>query len=252
VEVATTRLIEALLLPPGGLLLLGILGLLLSRTRFGRSLLAISLLSLFALSLPVTADLLYLTLEREPVITAERIEQAQAQAIVVLGGGRDLDAPEYGGDTLKPGALARIRYAARLAQETGLPVIPSGGNPGAVGEAEAVIARAILENEFGVPVREIERRSNTTWENARYTAALMKKLGIERIILVTDAGHMNRSLYAFRRNGIHPMPAPMNFHSVVSHEISSLERYLPSADAFLESSDAVHELLGMVWYRIKS
>ncbi len=251
-DVSTTRLIEALLLPPGGLLLLGILGLLLSRTRFGKSLLALSLLALFALSLPVTADLLYLALEGEPVISLERIAQEQPQAIVVLGGGRDLNAPEYHGDTIKPRTLARLRYAARLARETGLPVIPSGGSPGAVGEAEAVIARDLLENEFGVPVRDIERRSNTTWENARYTAALMKTLGIERIILVTDAGHMSRSLYAFHRNGITPLPAPMNFHSVVSHETSPLERYLPSAEALKESADAVHELIGAIWYGMKS
>ena len=105
-------------------------------------------ITLFALSLPVTADLLYLSLEREPVISRDRIAQEQPQAIVVLGGGRDLDAPEYGGDTIRPRTLARLRYAARLSRETGLPVIPSGGNPGAVGVAEAVIARDLLENEF--------------------------------------------------------------------------------------------------------
>ncbi len=250
-DVATTRLIEALVLPPGGLLLLAFAGLLLWRTRLGRRLLALSLILLLLLSLPATSDQLYLALERTPAITAERIALDRPQAIVLLGGGRYLNAPEYAGDTLKPRALARLRYAATLSRQNNLPVIPSGGNPGANGEAEAVIARDLLQNEFGVPVLAIERRSNTTWENARYTAQLMKQHDIERIILVTDAGHMTRSLYAFERNGIKPTPAPTNFLSVVTQEVSPVERYLPSARALNQSSDALHELIGLLWYRLK-
>jgi uncharacterized SAM-binding protein YcdF (DUF218 family) len=250
-DIVVTRLIETLLLPPGGLLLLSLLGLLFWRSKAGRRLLALSLTLLLILSLPLSADLLYLALEREPVISAERIAAQRPQAIVVLGGGRHLDAPEYGGDTVNPRSLARLRYAAKLARETGLPVIPSGGDPGARGKAVAVIARDLLQQEFGVNVLEIERRSNTTWENARYIAQLMQQHEIERIILVTDAGHMPRSLYAFARNGIQALPAPMNFRSVVSSEVSPLQRYLPSVRALHESSDALHELIGMLWYRLK-
>jgi uncharacterized SAM-binding protein YcdF (DUF218 family) len=251
VDVTTSRLIEALVLPPGGLLLLGLVGLLMWRNRLGRHLLALSLILLLILSLPVTADLLHQVLERSPVLTAERLSLDQPQAIVVLGGGRNLDAPEYDGDTVSLRTLARLRYAAKLSRKTGLPVIPSGGKPGAIGHAEAVIARDLLQDEFGVPVLEIERRSNTTWENARYTAQLMKQHHIERIILVTDASHMSRSLYAFRRNGIQPTPAPTNFLSLVTHETSPLARYLPSATAIKGSRDALHEFVGMLWYRLK-
>jgi uncharacterized SAM-binding protein YcdF (DUF218 family) len=250
-DVSVTRLIETLILPPGGLLFLGLLGLFFWRHAFGRRLLAFSLLVLLLLSLPITSELLYHTLETEPVITPERIASDRPQAIVVLGGGRDLDAPEYGGDTLSPRSLGRLRYAAKLARENALPVIPSGGNPGSLGVAEAVLARDLLTSEFGVQVSAIERRSNTTWENARYTAQLMKQKGIERIILVTDAWHMSRSLYAFERNGIHPTAAPTNFLSITSRLVSPAERYLPSARALKESRDALHELLGMFWYRLK-
>jgi uncharacterized SAM-binding protein YcdF (DUF218 family) len=250
-SLATSRLIEALVLPPGGLLLLGLAGLLMWRKRLGRLLLALSLALLLILSLPVASDLLNLSLEQAPVLTQERISLDRPQAIVVLGGGRHLNAPEYGGHTVSVRALARLRYAAKLSRKTGLPVIPSGGSPGAINQAEAVIARNLLQNEFGVPVLEIERRSKTTWENARYTAQLMKQHNIERIILVTDACHMNRSLYAFRRNGIEPTPAPTNFLSGSTHGISPLERYLPSARAIAASRDALHEIIGMLWYRLK-
>jgi uncharacterized SAM-binding protein YcdF (DUF218 family) len=251
VDVATSRLIEALVLPPGGLLLLGLMGLLMWRNRLGRYLLALSLILLLIVSLPITAGLLHLSLERAPVLTAERLSLDQPQAIVVLGGGRNLNAPEYNGDTISLRSLARLRYAAKLSRKTGLPVIPSGGNPGATGKAEAVIARNLLQDEFGVPVLEIERHSNTTWENARYTAQLMKQQDIERIILVTDASHMSRALYAFRRNGIQPTPAPTNFLSSATQETSPLARYLPSAKAIKASRDALHELVGMLWYRLK-
>ena len=136
-------------------------------------------------------------------------------------------------------------------RQTGLPVIPSGGNPGAIGTPEAILARDILQNEFGVKVAEIERHSDTTWENARYTAQLLKRLGLSRILLVTDAAHMPRALYAFRRNGVQVLPAPTHFSSVDGEEISRLERYLPSGIAIRDSDYAIHEYLGLLWYRTK-
>ncbi|MEJ2591016.1 MAG: YdcF family protein [Candidatus Thiodiazotropha sp.] len=250
-NVVTTRLIEAVLLPPGGLIFLGLVGLLLWRLKTGRRMLAISLTLLWLLSLPAVADLLLLGLERVPPVTAAQIAADKPEAIVVLGGGRDLDAPEYQGDTVTPNTLGRLRYAALLARQTGLPVIPSGGNPGAVGTPEAMLARDILQNEFGVKVMEIERHSDTTWENARYTAKLLKRLDLSRILLVTDAAHMPRALYAFRRNGVQALPAPTHFGSVGGAEISRLERYLPSGIAIRESSFAIHEYLGLLVYHMK-
>lgn len=250
-DVTTTRLIEALLLPPGGLIFMGLLGLLLWRLKTGRRLLAMSLILLWLLSLPIVADLLFLGLEHIPPVTAAQIEAEQPEVIVVLGGGRNLDAPEYAGDTVSPRTLTRLRYAARLARQTGLPVIPSGGNPGAIGIPEAKLARDILQNEFSVEVDTIESHSNTTWENARYTAQLLKQEGSERILLVTDAAHMPRALYAFRRNGLRPLPAPTNFQSITGEEISPLERYLPNGNAEMESAYAIHEYLGWLWYRTK-
>lgn len=250
-EVTTTRIIEALLLPPGGPILLALAGLLWWRTRFGRWMLAWAILLQWMLSLPVTADLLFMGLERHPPLTPGQLQAGDPQAIVVLGGGRELGAPEFGGDTVSEHSLARLRYAAKLARETNLPVIPSGGNPGAVGVPEATLGGDILRNEFGVTVGGIERRSNTTWENARYTAQLMQQLDIQRIILVTDAAHMPRSLYAFERNGIHPLPAPTNYQSLTLQEISPVERYLPSGHAVRESSYAIHEYLGYLWYLTK-
>jgi uncharacterized SAM-binding protein YcdF (DUF218 family) len=251
VDVTTSRIIEALLLPPGSLILLAIIGLFFWRSRFGRWILTWALLLQWLLSLPVTADLLYLGLEYYPPLNPAEIKATAPEAIVVLGGGRDLNAPEYGGDTISERGLMRLRYAAKIAKQTGLPIIPSGGNPGAIGVPEAKISRDILRNEFAVEVQEIEPHSNTTWENARYTAQLMKRIGVQRIILVTDAAHMARALYAFERNGIRPLPAPTNYQSIVSQQVSPIERYLPSGLAVRDCSYAIHEYLGLFWYRLK-
>jgi uncharacterized SAM-binding protein YcdF (DUF218 family) len=78
-----------------------------------------------------------------------------AQAIVILGGGVRHEALEYGGHTLGRLTLERTRYGARVAKQTGLPVLVSGGAPSG-GIAEAEVMRAALAEEFGVPVRWVE------------------------------------------------------------------------------------------------
>jgi uncharacterized SAM-binding protein YcdF (DUF218 family) len=248
-DVTTTRIIESLTLPPGGLLLLAFIGLILWKIGLGRRLFVLALLLLWLFSLPITAGLLMAGLERYPALEKQGLAAQEAQAIVVLGGGRYLDAPEYEGDTLNQRGFYRLRYAAKLAKATGLPVIPSGGTIQR-GKAEAVIAAKILREEFGVEVEHLEQRSQTTWENARYTAQLMKKEGINKILLVTEAFHMPRAMHSFKRNGIDPIPAPTHF-KYVPYEHYALSDILPAAKALAYSADALHEYLGLTWYRMK-
>lgn len=249
-DIVTTRVIEFLLLPPGGPIVLGFAGLLLWHTGFGRKLVVFALLLILIFSLPVTAKLLMAGLEQYPALTEAQIKSTDAEAIVVLGARRYLNAPEYGKDSVSRDALFRLRYAAWLAKRTGLPVIPSGGIPLIVGESEARISGAVLRDEFGVRVEHIEQHSRNTWENARYTAQLIKKLGLGKIILVTDAGHMPRAMFAFELNGIAPVPAPTGFVNTDDQERTWLEA-LPSADALVMSHYALHEYLGLLWYRLK-
>ncbi|MBL3526691.1 MAG: YdcF family protein [gamma proteobacterium endosymbiont of Lamellibrachia anaximandri] len=249
-DVVTTKAIEHLLLPPGGPILLGFIGLLFWRLGWGRKLFVLALLLQWILSLPVTASLLTAGLEHYPALTDKAITNSGAEAIVVLGGGRYLDAPEYGGDTANQRVLFRLRYAARLAHKTGLPVIPSGGNAVYSGTAEARISAEILRDEFGVTVEHIEPRSHTTWENARFTAQLLKKLGIKRILLVTTASHMPRSMDAFARNGIDAVAAPTGFVYKPGGKTSWLNG-LPNGRAVRQTEMAMHEYVGMIWYRFK-
>ena len=80
------------------------------------------------------------------------------------------------------------------------PVLVSGG---AVlsGEPEAMLMAASLEREFGVPVRWIEARSRTTHENAVRSAAMLKREGIDRVVLVTHVFDTRRAIAEFEGAG---------------------------------------------------
>jgi len=115
--------LKALVLPPTGPLLVAVLGLALwrRRPRLGAGLAWTGVLSLLVLSLPAVASLLIRSLDIAAPF--DRTRAAQAQAIVILGGGTRRDAPDYGGDTLGTLTLERVRYGARIARLTGLPVL---------------------------------------------------------------------------------------------------------------------------------
>ena len=246
-----TQLIGTLILPPAGPLLLGLAGLLLWGTSFGRRLFIIAFLLQLTLSLPITAELIFTGLQTHPPLTRQQPPSDRAQAIVVLGAGRYRNAPEYGSDTASLRTLGRLRYAAKLARETGLPVIPSGGNPGGKGLTEAGIANVILRQDYGIPALHTEEQSRNTWENARQISRLMQTLEISRVILVTDAAHMPRALYAFQRHGVTPIPAPINFEYLEERERPFYERVIPSKTAAMNIALGLHEYLGRLWYSLK-
>lgn len=172
-----------------------------------------------------------------------------ADAIVVLGGGSYPDAPEYGGDTVNSVSLERLRYAALLHKRTGKPILVSGGNPFHNATSEAAQMRAVLENEWHVPVAWSEATSNNTLENARNSYALLDQAGIRRIYLVTHAWHMPRARHAFERAGFTVIAAATRY---TAHHTLRLADFVPGADGLSLSATFCHEILGSLWYRLRS
>lgn len=244
-----TNLISAFLLPPLNLLLVGAAGLLLwhKRPRLAQTLIAVSLALLWLCSTPFVAESALHLLEGAPKALDTRTEQADA--IVVLGGGTYFHAPEYGTDTVSDSALVRLRYAARLQRETGKPILVTGGKPLGNDLSEAQQMKSVLENEFKVPVRWTEDASDNTLENARYSYQLLHKSGIKRIYLVTHAWHMPRSAMVFRRAGFEVVPAPTAW--TTRYKVDLLD-FIPRAEAIRGSRIFMHELIGLLWYRLKS
>lgn len=242
--------LKTLILPPGILILLGLVGLLMARRLLGRLLILFTVASLYLLSTPFFAQQLMGTLQVVGALTEAQIASSDAQAIVVLGAGRRERAPEFAGhDTVNALLLERLRYAAWLSRKSALPVIPSGGSPRSDGESEAVLARQVLEQEFRVRVLTIEDQSRTTREQARILRGLLEKHGIRKVILVTHAWHMLRALDVFEAAGINTQPAPTGFVSDASTR-ASYTNWLPSASALRNSYFALHEHLGRWWYRL--
>lgn len=200
-------LLTALVLPPLPLLLLVLVGM---RLVFRRRLLAWTLVLLAVLLLWLSTTTLAARglsnwlLQPPPPLSGNEItelKRAPKTAIVVLGGGRQLLAPEYGVSMLNQRGMERLHYAIWLSRETGLPLAFSGGlsagsDPGLT---EAEIASRVAERDYGRPLRWIEKDSRDTRENALKSVQLLHAAGIERIVLVTHDYHMRRAMRNFER-----------------------------------------------------
>jgi uncharacterized SAM-binding protein YcdF (DUF218 family) len=242
-----TNFFAAFLLPPLSLIILGLIGLwqLKARRTLGRLLIATSLISIWILSTPFVASFLLDSLKPpSPPFTGK-----EADAIVILGGGRISDSLEFGGDTLGRFTLERVRYGALLAKKLHKPILVTGGSPdGGIPEGEMM--RTSLEREFAIKdVRWVEAASNNTRENARLSAHLLKESGIDRIYLVSHAWHLSRAIPEFESVGLHVVPAGTGYTTT---EKTDLLDYIPNAHALQESSLAAHEWIGLLWYRIRN
>jgi uncharacterized SAM-binding protein YcdF (DUF218 family) len=240
-------LLTGLLLPPTSLVILGLA--LLLHPRRGRVLGGGALTMLLLLALPITSSSLLASLN-----VLQDIPLDAPEAIVILAG----DVTEATSGRPKPGLLTleRLQEGAALHRRTGLPILVTGGpiketstinliQENTVSHAD-IMTRS-LSDDFLVPVRWRESRSQDTWQNAEYSAAILRAYNINSVYLVTQAWHMRRALYAFRHFGVNAIAAPVEpdrWPDVV------LDNFTPSARAWHESYYGLHEWIGLVYYRL--
>ena len=237
-------LVKVLVLPPNGPLLVVVAGLALVGRwpRLGRRIAIAGLLVLVVLSMPIVGAWLTECLDRTPPLDVTKA--TDAQAIVILGGGVRRHAVEYQGATISGLTLARVRYGARLARSTGLPILVSGGAARSL-PAEAPLMRRVLIDEFGVPVRWVEARSRDSHENALNSAALLKASGVSRVILVGHSFDFPRTRKEFEAAGIAVIPAPINIPSTA--EPTAFD-FVPSLGGMQLSYFATYEILANALY----
>jgi uncharacterized SAM-binding protein YcdF (DUF218 family) len=239
--------LSALVLPPAGPLLLLGLGLLVAtvRRKLGIFLALLGAVALWLVSCQAVAVWLNAwLLPAYPAVTAEQVKASGAQAIVVLGGGTNTNAPEYGVAQPSSASAARLQYGLYLARATALPVAYSGGvgwagSPDGLAEAKAAAAYA---QQAGQPLRWSEDHSRDTQENAQRLKEMLQPQGIKRIALVTHAWHMPRSELHFARAGFEVVPAPMGFIGPVD---KPLLEWLPSAHGLTTSRQVLREWLAL-------
>lgn len=230
--------------------MLAFIGLVLSyrRLRLGRRLIAASLIALWIVSTTALNGAFLDAMKWPPV--EDLTPASGAEAIVVLGGGVSAKSLEYGGaDVVNSRTLNRIRYAAWLQRQTGLPILAAGGRTQPDNPIESQLMKDALEHELGASVRWIETESRNTYENAHFSAAALRASGVTKFYLVTHSGHMRRALEAFQRTGLQAIPAPIEIYDP---DPLTMYSFLPSALGFQTSSGIAHELLGRLWYALRA
>ena len=232
------------------LLLAGALALVvkLRSRRWGLFLLAAVALTLFVISTPLVSGGLLHALQARVHGPSEE-QRKGAGAIVVLSAGLRFSAEEFGGDTVGPLTLERIRYGARLHRQTGLPLLVTGAHSGGSRRPLALAMAEALETDFQVPVRWRETKARNTQENAFLSAKMLENESIESAYVVTHAWYMARTIEAFGRTGIEALPAPTAGVSLAPG--ISIFDFIPTSKGLRNSAYAVHEWLGLYWYRFK-
>lgn len=222
------------------------LGLIGWRIKALRRTAGLGLVCLFLLTWQPAAWLFSRPLEcRYPV---ERVPKEPAEAIVVLSS--TVSAPEYGRDYPVPdkATYERCEYAAFLYKHwRSVPVLASGGSSGPNQPVVAAAMRELLLRA-GIPESAIrtEELSHSTYTNALYTGKLLTQMGIRRITLVVDAQSMPRAAACFQKLGFTVIPAPSSFV-----QVRNAEDLIPSWKAVVHNEITLHEIIGLVWYRVR-
>ncbi len=242
------KVLQALVLPPSSLLILMAIGFLIVKGRRFPGILFIStgFLLLYGLSIHPASNALLAPLEASSPPFKDGA--AHAHAIVVLTAGvRDLSWTGFGPEP-EPSetSLERLVKGVTLYRTLHLPVVIAGGSGSpietALREADAMAHTA---STLGVPDTDIviENRSRNTVESAR---AVKDMLRGNRILLVTSAFHMKRSVAMFKKQGFDVIPAPVGYRS--EYKPMSFYTFIPSAGNLANSSAALSEYASLFWY----
>lgn len=178
-----------------------------------------------------------------------------ADCILILGGGTESPIPprptvevDDAGDRVLYGAhLYRLRKAPWVLCTNGA----GQWRPGVEDMAE-------LLEMIGVPKDAIikEAKALDTHQHAVYLRPLFQERGFKRILLVTSAAHMPRSMGVFKRlcPGLEFIPAPTDFrvpNALPTPWYRHLAGLVPSAGSLVGFSNAMHEYMGMVYYKLR-
>ena len=151
--------------------------------------------------------------------------------IIVLGGGADQQAtgtPQIAGLNE---AAERYTEAVALARRLpGARLVFAGGSGGLItaDPPEAETAGRLFE-ALGVASDRItlETASRDTYENALFTARMLKPGPNQRWLLVTSAWHMPRAMGCFRRVGFAVEPWPVDYRTARAFDVTRMHTSIP-------------------------
>ena len=244
-----SKVLLYLVLPPSSILLLMAAGFVIVRQKrmVGWGLIVFGFLLLYGLSSGPVINSLIVPLETSyPPLKDKTVH---ADAIVVLTGGVS-DLSRLG---LEPEpsdlSLERLVKGVMLYRDLRRPLIITGGSGSLIhseiAEADAMARAAVA---LGIPKQDIviENKSRNTLESARAVRGLLKG---KRIILVTSAFHMKRSVALFKKQGFDVVPSPTGYRAL-SQPVSRYS-FIPSAAGLSTSAVALSEYISFAWYSMK-
>jgi uncharacterized SAM-binding protein YcdF (DUF218 family) len=239
--------------PSNCLIVLGLLGLLLTATRFnraGRRVTAASIILLAIAGFSPLGNVIILPLEqRFPPWDASR---GAPTGIICLGGALDTVVSPVRHEVALNEAGERMTAIAELARRFPHARIVFSGGSGRLlyqGSTEAELAARLFES-FGIAKERVtlEDKSRDTLENARFTTELIKPKPGERWLLVTSAHHMPRSVGLFRSEGFPVEAFPVDYRT--RGAIDVLRAFSPMSDGLRRTDTAMREWVGLVIYRV--
>jgi uncharacterized SAM-binding protein YcdF (DUF218 family) len=201
-------------------------------------------------SLPCVSHLLFLVIE-SPYSPLDVTPQPSDTIVVLTGAILRTDrVRRY--DELAESSFYRCHHAAHLYRQGRCTILVSGGkvDPSEPGSPAAEVMHDYLL-ELGIDRGDVsvETQSRSTHESARECRKRIGDSPQGRLILVTDAAHMSRSMAAFQAQGLRPLPAPCNPRATEFRW--SWQKFVPNPRALASVHTATHELTGMVWYWLK-
>jgi uncharacterized SAM-binding protein YcdF (DUF218 family) len=170
------------------------------------------------------------------------------QAIIVLGGEVMRDHNDPLGTRAGLLTLDRLRAAAALYHRTSLPILVTGGTTERDTTAVGLVMESTLRDDFRIPVRWVESKSLDTRENALFSTDILRADGITSVYVVTSAWHMKRALVAFEGTGLTVTAAPTPPEGMAQPDFGE---FLPHASAWQTAYFALHEWIGLIWYRLR-
>src|SRR5271167_1430960 len=235
------------LIPPNLFVLLAMVGVILAWRwrRTGLVLATSAMACLYVASTPLAAFALIRSAEALAGIIPTLPSPAPPAAIVVLSGDYRHSAVAGEKDMVGQLTLVRLAEAARQQRRLGLPILVSGGWVDDTDESLADMMADALETDFRLPARWREDRSTTTYQNALYSAEMLRRAGVPAALVVTNRWHMARALWSFRAAGYPVVAAPTPGSRRLRLSPGS---FLPQTSALLDSYYALHELIGLAWY----
>ena len=245
------KLIYYWLLPPGIFILLALIIAFLSKKSNRKYLLYLLTLIMFLLSIRSVGNAIMHPLEHaypQPAVS----ELSKIDAIVVLGGGSIGGVNDFGGIGQIPGGMAnRILAGIRLHKALdNAPIILSGGTVFDYTGCEADIEYRVLA-ACGINEKYLikEDKSRNTVENARYTHDICKERKFKRLLLVTSAFHMPRSVEIFKREGLEVVPHPTDYRCD-KETVYDVFAFVPNAYDLENVALALKEYLGILGLKL--